>query len=71
VATLFVPLRVRRWGRFNVETFALEEHDDEQSGDDELLDLATMQTLMHAGTVYAVNPDEIPAKRLLAAVFRF
>lgn len=71
VATLFVPLGVRRWGRFNVETFALEEHDAEQSGDDELLDLATMQTFMHAGTVYAVNPDEIPAKRLLAAVFRF
>jgi hypothetical protein len=71
VATLFVPLGVRRWGRFNVETFALEEHEGEQSGGDELLDLATMQTLMHAGTVYAVNPDEVPAKRLLAAVFRF
>lgn len=71
VATLFVPFGVRRWGRFNVETFALEEHDHEQSGDDELLDLATMQTLMHAGTVYAVSPEEIPARQPLAAVFRF
>lgn len=71
VVTLFVPLGVRRWGRFNLETFALEEHNQEQSGNDELLDLATMQTLMHAGTVYAVSPDEVPAKRLLAAVFRF
>jgi hypothetical protein len=71
VATLFVPLGVRRWGRFNVETFALEEHDHEQSGDDELLDLATMQTLMHAGTVYPVSPEEIPAKQPLAAAFRF
>jgi hypothetical protein len=30
-----------------------------------------MQTLMHAGTVYGVTPDEIPGKQLLAAVYRF
>ncbi|HKN87615.1 MAG TPA: hypothetical protein VJV04_12200 [Nitrospiraceae bacterium] len=71
VASLFVPLGVQRWGRFNFESLSLEEHEQEQSGDDELLDLATMQTLMHGGNVYAVHPDEIPDRHVAAAVFRF
>ena len=71
IATLFVPLGVRRWGRFVFDSLSLEEHEKEQPGDDELLDLAAMQTLMHAGTVYGVTPDKIPGKQLLAAVYRF
>jgi hypothetical protein len=31
----------------------------------------TMQTLMHGGNVYAVNPDEVHDGHLAAAVFRF
>jgi hypothetical protein len=62
---------VRRWGRFAFDSLSLEEHEKEQPGDDELLDLATMQTLMHAGTVYGVKPEEIPGKQLLAAAYRF
>lgn len=71
VASLFVPLGVRRWGRFNFENLSLEEHTHEHPGDDELLDLAAVQTLMHGGDVYAVHPDEVPDQRLAAAVFRF
>ena len=71
VASLFVPLGVRRWGRFHFENLSLEEHEQEHPGDDELLDLATMQTLMQGGNVYAVPPDEIPDRHLAAAVFRF
>jgi hypothetical protein len=71
IAALFVPLGVRRWGRFAFDSLSLEEHEKEQPGDDELLDLATMQTLMHAGTVYGVKPEEIPGKQLLAAAYRF
>ena len=71
VASLFVPLGVRRWGRFNFENLSLEEHAHEQPGDDELLDLAAVQTLMQGGDVYAVHPDEVPDRQLAAAVFRF
>jgi hypothetical protein len=71
IATLFVPLGIRRWGRFDFDRLALEEHPEKQPGDDELLDLATMQTLMHGGTVYGVPPSEVPDKHLLAAVYRF
>jgi hypothetical protein len=71
IATLFVPLGARRWGRFDFDRLSLEEHEEEQPGDDELLDLATMQTLMHAGTVYGVKPEDVPGHQPLAAVYRF
>ena len=71
IATLFVPLGVRRWGRFRFDSLTLEEHDEEEPGDDELLDLAAMQTMMHGGTVYGVKPEEIPGGGLLAAIYRF
>jgi hypothetical protein len=49
----------------------VEEHEQEQTGDDELLDLAAMHTLLHGGTVYGVAPEEVPDQQSIAAVFRF
>jgi hypothetical protein len=49
----------------------LEEHADEQPGDEELLDLAAMQTITHRGVVYGVKPEDVPGGQLLAAVYRF
>ena len=71
IAALFVPLGVRRWGRFDFDRSSLDVHEVEQPGDEELLDLATMQTLMHGGMVYGVKPEEVPGGQLLAAVHRF
>lgn len=71
IATLFAPLGVQRWGRFDFNRLALEQHDEEQPGDDELLDLATAQTLRHDGTVYGVKPEDVPGGQLLAAVYRY
>lgn len=71
IATLFVPVGVHRWGHFRFEELTLDEHADERPGDDELLDLAAMQTLMHAGTVYGVAAEDIPGGGLLAAVYRY
>ena len=48
--TLFVSPGVQRWGRYDFNRLALEQHDKQQPGDDELLDLATAQTLRHDGT---------------------
>jgi hypothetical protein len=71
IAALFVPLGRRRWGRYRFDQLSLEEHELEQPGDDELLDLAASQTFLHAGTVYAVKPDDMPNREQLAAVYRF
>jgi hypothetical protein len=71
IATLFIPLGVRRWGRFDLNRLVLEEHDREEPGDEELLDLAAAQTLRQGGKVYGMKPEEIPGGRLLAAVYRY
>jgi uncharacterized ion transporter superfamily protein YfcC len=49
----------------------LEEHAEEQPGDEELLDLVAMLTLTHGGAVYGVPEEEVPGRQLLAAVYRF
>jgi hypothetical protein len=47
IATLFIPLGMRQWGRFDFNRLILEEHDHEEPGDEELLDLAAAQTLRY------------------------
>jgi hypothetical protein len=72
VESLFVAVGVQRWGAFEANAGELEVHESRQPGDQDLLDLAAVQTLAHAGDVYAVNPDEIPDVRSpVAAIFRY
>lgn len=71
IATLFIPLGIHRYGRFDFGRLSLEEHDNEQPGDDELFDLAAIQTLLHGGTLYGSNPSDMPDQRPIAAVYRF
>jgi hypothetical protein len=42
-----------------------------QSGDDDLLDTAAAQTILHGGKVYAMNKDAMPSNASIAAVLRF
>jgi len=60
VDTLFVASGVERWGRLDRGTGAVVVHDDQEPGDDDLLDLAAVRTLLTSGTVYAVPSDEVP-----------
>ncbi len=71
VDTLFVPLDVQQWGKFDPETRTVEVHDVAQAKDEDLLDFAAAYTLLNGGTVYAVSPEDMPAKAPMAAVFRF
>ncbi|MDX2243921.1 MAG: hypothetical protein NW224_24865 [Leptolyngbyaceae cyanobacterium bins.302] len=49
----------------------LEIHNDAQPGDEDLLNAAAIQTLFHGGTVYAVEPQNVPDDAPVAAVFRY
>ena len=71
ISTLFVPRGVRRWGRFSEDSLAVEEHEREQAGDEDLMDLAAMQTLLHGGTVHEVAAEEVPDRNLVAGVYRY
>lgn len=74
VDSLFVGVGVQRWGRFDPDAGQVRVHEERQSGDQDLLDLAAVQTLTHSGEVYAVAPEEVPGGNSgvpVAAVFRY
>ncbi|MBD1874901.1 hypothetical protein H6F75_15550 [Nodosilinea sp. FACHB-131] len=71
VDQLFVPVGVQKWGHFDPEAMELEIHNDAQPGDEDLLNAAAIQTIFHGGTVYAVEPQEMPDEVSIAAVFRY
>jgi hypothetical protein len=71
VEFLFVALGVHQWGAFNQHNNKVEIHDIQESGDEDLLNLAAAETIIHGGTVHAVAPAKVPAHSSLAAVFRY
>jgi len=69
IETLIVALSKQRWGKFDSSTGQLEEHMQQEPGDEDLLNLATLDTLKHGGTAYAVEQEQVPEGGLIAAVF--
>jgi hypothetical protein len=71
VETLFVAAGVQQWGVFNPVTNEIELHDQLESGDEHLLDLASVQTYLKGGIVYIVRPEKVPGGTNAAAVLRY
>lgn len=71
VASLFVARDQEQWGTFDPATDMIQVHEQAQPGDEDLLDLAATQTLLHGGAVYAVEQSGMPDEAPLAAVFRY
>lgn len=71
VDSLIVPVGRQQWGIFNAETSEVQIHAEQEPGDEDLLDLAALHTLINGGTVYAVEPDQVPGKAAIAAVLRY
>ena len=71
VETLFVATGVQQWGVFNPVTNEIKLHNQQQPGDEPLLDLAAVQTYLKGGIVYAVEPEKVPGGTYAAAVLRY
>jgi hypothetical protein len=71
IETLFVPAQRQVWGVCDPQGQVADVHGEQQRGDDDLLDTAAVQTLLHRGSVYVVDKQEIPSTEELAAVYRF
>jgi hypothetical protein len=69
VEQLFVKINLQQWGTFDSDTQTVVLHSDAEPGDEELLDFATIQTILNDGVVYAI--DTLPEEPPLAAVFRY
>ncbi|OGO63501.1 MAG: hypothetical protein A2030_10705 [Chloroflexi bacterium RBG_19FT_COMBO_50_10] len=71
VETLFVATGMQQWGIFDLVTNEIEYHDQMESGDEPLLDLAAVQSYLKGGIVYAVEPEKVPGGTNAAAVLRY
>ncbi len=71
VEVLFVALGVQVWGAIDLTTNTVHVHEEHEPNDEDLLDLAAIQTILNGGIVYAVEPEQVPDHALLAAVFRY
>ncbi len=72
VETLFVAVGVQVWGHYDQQEQACHIKDaPDPGGDEDLLDLTAIQSLRKGATVYAVPPDEVPDRGLVAALFRY
>ena len=71
VENLFVAVDQQLWGRFDPATGRLQIHEQAEPGDEDLLDQAATQTLLHGEAAYADDQAQMPAETPLAAVFRY
>lgn len=71
VEVLFVALGDQIWGQFDSGKDTVHLSETQQPEDEDLLDLAAVQTLINGGSVFAVSSEDIPTKGLVAAVFRY
>jgi hypothetical protein len=73
VDRLFVPVGVQLWGSFNPMDGSVRTNPTRSplTGEDDLLNLAAFQTYLKGGTVFAVNPADMPVAGHVAATFRF
>ena len=71
IGSLFVAIDQELWGNFDPTSNTIHVHKEARFRDDDLLDEAATQTILHGGSVYAVEQAKVPGKSLLAAVFRY
>jgi hypothetical protein len=71
VDTLFVARDRQQWGRYDDAEHRVVKHDEQETGDEDLLDLAAVHTLANGGAVYALRQGEMPGDNPAAALFRY
>lgn len=70
VETLFVPMGVQVWGHRS-EDGEITLSDGHRPQDEDLLNLALIDTWKAGGEVFVVAPDQMPGGRAIAAVARY
>jgi hypothetical protein len=71
VDTLFTAIGAQTFGTFDAAANEVHQHDTREAGDDDLINFAAMQVLLHSGTVYALPPESMPDGEMIAALYRF
>jgi hypothetical protein len=69
VETLFAASGTQQWGVFDPDTGDVDLYEGPKGGD--LLEFAAIQTVLHHGTVYVTNLENMPADADAVSVFRY
>jgi hypothetical protein len=59
------------WGAHDTGTGAVEVHEELLPGDEDLLELAVVETLLNHGMVYSVPAAQMPTSGAAAAIMRY
>lgn len=71
VDVMFTKANAHCWGQFDFNSGQLQQHDQPQPHDQDLLDLAAVQTFLQGGTVYLLDEAAMPTQTPVAAVYRY
>lgn len=71
IETLLLARGAHQPGAFDAGTGKVVVHRSAHPDAEDLLDLAAIQTLMHDGRVFSLAAADLPAKAMMAAVFRY
>lgn len=71
IDVLFAAVGTHQWGRFDAQSGEVEMREEPEPGDEDLVDLASVHTLMSGGAVYAVPHEDMPDSTPVAAIFRY
>ena len=71
IETLFVALGKQIWGQYDLQNQKLEVHQEQETGDHDLLNISAIQTILTGGTVFAVELEKVPDGNLAAAIYRY
>jgi Bacterial archaeo-eukaryotic release factor family 3 len=71
IAHLFLTEGAKRFGVFDKASQAVEQHDELLPGDEDLVNAAAVETLLHGGLVDIVPPERAPEGAPISALLRY
>ncbi|MCB0088522.1 MAG: hypothetical protein KDE54_11465 [Caldilineaceae bacterium] len=71
VDTLFVTPDSHQWGLFDAQKDTVQVHSEQQPGDIDLYNFALLHTLINGGSVFMLEPDQMPENQSMAAILRY
>jgi hypothetical protein len=71
VDSMLVPRDMQIWGKFDPDTMTVNLHSEPEPDDEDMLDLAAIQTLINGGKVYTLDSEQMPNGTAVAAIFRY
>jgi len=71
VGLLFIVAGSENWGKFDRESGDVETHPKMEADDEDLMEIAAVQTYLNGGAVFILPSGRMPERKDLVAVFRY